>query len=71
MLHSPQTPACTFALGALTSSPGIFYETLMHHATRSGSPHNALVNTCNIICQSEPDEVPTTLRATLIKVSFT
>ena len=36
----PQTPACTF--DALTSSPGIFYETLMHPATRSGSPHNAL-----------------------------
>ena len=37
---APQTPACTF--DALTSSPGIFYETLMHHATRSGSPRNAL-----------------------------
>ena len=36
----PQTLACTF--DALTSSLGIFYETLMHHATRSGSPHNAL-----------------------------
>ena len=40
--NPPQTPACTFALDALTSSPGIFYETLMRHATRSGSPHNAL-----------------------------
>ena len=37
----PQTPPCTF--DALTSSPGIFYETLMHHATCSGSPHNALL----------------------------
>ena len=36
----PETPAYTF--DALTSSLGIFYETLMHHATRSGSPHNAL-----------------------------
>ena len=35
-------PPCTFALDALTPSPGIFYETLMHHETRSGSPHNAL-----------------------------
>jgi len=35
-----QTPACT--IDGLTSSPGIFYETLMHHATSSGSPHNAL-----------------------------
>ena len=34
------TPACTF--DALTSSPGNFYETLMHPATCSGLPHNAL-----------------------------
>ena len=39
---APQTPACTF--DALTSSPSIFYETLMHHATRSGSPRNALLS---------------------------
>ena len=36
----PQTPACTF--DALTSSPGIFYETLMHPATLSRLPHNVL-----------------------------
>ena len=36
----PQTLAYTF--DALTFSPGIFYETLMHPSTRSGSPHNAL-----------------------------
>ena len=43
----PQTPACTF--DALTSSPSIFYETLMHPATHSGSPHNALHSPSNII----------------------
>ena len=34
--------ASKFENRALTSSQGIFYETLMHTATRSRSPHNAL-----------------------------
>ena len=37
----PQTLAWR-TFDALTSSSGIFYETLMYPATRSGSPHNAL-----------------------------
>ena len=41
MLYIPlQTPACTS--DALTSRPGIFYETQMHPATCSHSPHNVL-----------------------------
>ena len=44
----PQTPAYTF--DALTFSPGFFYETLMHPATRSGSPHNALHSSSYAIC---------------------
>ena len=36
----PKTPPCIF--DDLTSSPGIFYETQMHPATRSGSPQYAL-----------------------------
>lgn len=38
-----QTLVCTF--DALTSSQGIFYETLLHHATHSGWLNNALHST--------------------------
>jgi len=60
-----QTPAFTY--DALTSSPGIFFETLMHPATHSGSSHNALhssscTNSCtwtNCLSHGTPTRTPT------------
>ena len=47
MLHSSTNTG--MYIYALISSPGIFYETLMHPASRSGLPYNALHSPSNLI----------------------